>query len=124
MSQTALTVVVLVQNNVAVTAGQLTLTPTAMDAANGNSFAATGREVLVFENTDTSAHTVTISSVPDSLGRSDTSLTTYSIPAAVGGASGVAAIQMKFLTGWLQTNGLIYLATSSALVKVSVLQSN
>jgi hypothetical protein len=124
MAQTPITVTTLVQNNVAVTAGQLTLTTTAMDASNGNSYVATGRETLLFENTDTAAHTITITSVPDSLGRSDTSLTSYSIPAASGGASGLAVIQMKWLPGWLQTGGTIFLATSSALVKCAVLQSN
>lgn len=121
MSQTALTTVVLKQDNYAVQAGDLTITPVAMDAANGNSFIATGREVLIFQNTDTAAHTITITDTADKLGRHDTSLTSYSIP-----ASGFAAIQMKDITSWIQpgTGGAVYLATSSALVKVAVLQTN
>jgi hypothetical protein len=117
MSQTALTVVTLKENNYAVQAGDLTVTPAAMDASNGNSYVATGQEILLFENSDTAAHTITITSVADALGRSDTSLTTYSIA-----ASGFAAIQMKYLAGWLETGALIYLTTSSALVKVAVLR--
>jgi hypothetical protein len=93
-----------------------------MDAVNGNSFVATGQEILLFENTDTVTHTVTISSVPDALGRSDVSLTTYTVPVAVGGTSGLSAIQMKSLAGWLQAGGVIFLTTNSALIKIVVLR--
>jgi len=117
MSQTALTVVTLKPNNYAVVAGDLLITPAAMDAANGNSFVATGQEVLVFQNTDSSPHTVTVTSVADALGRTDASLTAYSIP-----ATSIASIQMKSLAGWLQPGSLVFLATSSALVKVAVLR--
>jgi hypothetical protein len=117
MSQTALAVVPLKQNNYAVQAGDLAAAFVAMDASNGNSYLATGQEVLVFQNTDSVAHTVTITSVPDALGRSDTSLTSYSIP-----ANSFAAIQMKTLLGWIESGQLIYLATSSALVKVAALR--
>lgn len=117
MAQTALTVVQLKLNNYAVVAGDLTVTPAAMDSVNGNSFQATGQEVLFFYNSGASAYTVTVTSVPDSLGRSDTSLTLYSIP-----AGGFAAIQMKTVAGWLQSGSLVYLACSNAAVKVSVLR--
>jgi hypothetical protein len=120
MSQTPISTTVLKQNNYAVAAGDLLLTMTAMDASNGNSFTATGREILLFQNTDSSAHTVTITSVADALGRSDSSLTSYSLSAT----PGLSAIQMKYLPGWLQANGSDFLATSSALVKVCVLQTN
>lgn len=119
MAQTALSTIVLKQDNYAVQAGDLAVNPVFMDVANGNSFVATGREVLIFQNTDTAAHTVTITSVADKLGRSDTSLTAYSIP-----ASSFAAIQVKEINAWLQANGSIYLATNSALVKIAVLQTN
>lgn len=119
---TPLTVVVLKQNNYAVQAGDLTLTPAAMDAVNGNSFTATGKEVLIFLNTDTSAHTITITSLADNYGRLDTSLTTYSIPAAVGGLSGAAAIEMSQMNGWIQSGQTVNMTTSSALVKISVLR--
>jgi hypothetical protein len=116
MPQTALTPVTLKQNNYAVVAGDLVVTPVVMDAVNGNSFIATGQEILLFQNTDSAAHTITISSVTDALGRSDTSLTAYSIAAA-----GIAMIQMKTLVGWV-VGGLVDLATSSALVKISVVR--
>jgi hypothetical protein len=119
---TPLTVVTLKQNNYAVVAGDLNLTPAAMDAVNGNSFTATGKEVLLFVNTDTVTHTVTVTSTADPLGRLDTSLTTYTVPVAVGGLSGLAAIEMTNLNGWIQSGQTVNMTTSSALVKISVLR--
>jgi hypothetical protein len=119
MPQTALTPVQLKQNNYAVVAADLLVTPVAMDASNGNSFPLTGQEILLFQNTDSSAHTITISSVADSIGRTDSSLTGYSIP-----ANGIAMIQVSQIAGWSQPGALMFLATSSALVKVSVLRKN
>jgi hypothetical protein len=116
---TALSVVITIQNNVAVTAGQLVFTFTACDNVNGNSFIATGREVLLVQNTGGSSGTFTVSSVPDSLGRSDTSLTAYSVAAAA-----FTAVQMKYLPGWQQTNGTVTLACSAATMKFAVLQTN
>jgi hypothetical protein len=117
MSQTALTVITLKPNNYAVVAGDLAAAMVAMDAVNGNSFVATGQEILFFQNSGGSTYTVTVSSVADNLGRLDTSLTTYSIL-----AGGFAAIQMKALAGWLQSGNLVYLACSNAAVKVAVLR--
>src|ERR1700722_2281177 len=122
MPYTALTVVTLKQNNYAVVAGDLNVVPAAMDAVNGNSFVATGQEILVFLNTDTSTHTVTITSVADQLGRVDTALTTYTVPVAAGGLSVLSVVQMKPLAGWIQAGQIIQLGTSSALVKVLVLR--
>lgn len=117
---TPLTVVVLKQNNYAVVAGDLTITMTALDASNGNSFTSTGREILIVQNTDSSAHTFTVTSVADNLGRSDTSLTSYSV-----GASGFIAIEMNTQKGWIQgTPAVIDMTTSSALLKAVVLQFN
>ena len=122
MSQTALTPVTLKENNYAVTAGDLNITLTAMDASNGNSFVATGQEILLFANTDTSTHTITITSTADTIGRTDSSLTTYTVPVASGGTSGISIIQMKYLTGWIGAGSVVTMSTSSALVKVAVLR--
>lgn len=121
---TALTTQVLVQNNVAVTANQLALTLTACDAVNGNSFISTGREVIIADNTDSTAHTFTVSSVPDQLGRSDTSLTNYSL-AASGTTGSFSVIQFKWQTGWLQSGGqVVNMTCSSNLIKFAILQYN
>jgi hypothetical protein len=118
--RTALTTQVLKKNNYAVQAGDLAVSLVALDNVNGNSFTATGREVLLFQNTDASPHTITLDSVADSLGRTDSSLTAYSIP-----ANGFIAIQVSQLTGWVQAGTLtINIDSSSALIKVAVLQTN
>jgi len=119
---TPLTVITTKPNNYAVIAGDLNVTPTAMDAVNGNSFIATGKETLLFLNTDTATHTVTITSVADAYGRFDTSLTTYTVPVAVTGTSGLAAVEMSQTQGWVGGGNLISMTTSSALVKVVVLR--
>jgi hypothetical protein len=118
MAQTALTVVQLKLNNYAVAAGDLVITPAAMDVTNGNSFPATGTEILLFQNTDTASHTITITSVADPYGRTDSSLTTYAIAAGV-----ICVIEMKQLQGWLESGALVYLSTTNALVKVAVMRT-
>lgn len=119
MAQTPLIPVTLKQNNYAVAAGDLTITPVAMDAVNGNSFPATGQEILLFQNTDASAHTITITSVADNLGRTDSSMNGYSIAANL-----IAMIQLSQIIGWIQPGQVVFLATNSALVKIAVLRKN
>jgi hypothetical protein len=120
MPITALPVNQLKQDNYAVQAGDLTVAQTAMDAVNGNSFVATGKEILVIQNNDAAPHTFTITSVPDTLGRSDASLTNYSVPATT-----LIALQMNQLAGWLQSSdGTVHMTTSSALLKITVLRFN
>jgi hypothetical protein len=119
---TALTTIVLLQNsnvNAPITAGSLSLTFTACDAVNGNSFTSTGREVLIVNNTGGSTYTFTVSSVPDNLNRSDTALTNYSVAAGV-----IVGVQMKTQIGWLQTGGTINLTCSNAAIKYAVVQYN
>lgn len=115
--QTVLTATALKENNYTVLAGDLALPSTACDNVNGNSFAATGREILLVNNPDAAPHTFTVTSVPDSLGRSDTSLTGYSVP-----ATSLAAIYINTLTGWRQANNTILLACNSNLLKFSIIQ--
>ena len=119
MAQTPLTVVPLVQNNVSVGAGALQVAPAAMDATSGNSYPATGREVLFFQNSDTSAHHHHFERR-----RSAWANRFLAHHLFHSRRRNFCFIQMKYIIGWLQTNGLIYLATSSALVKVAVLQYN
>lgn len=115
---TALTTIVLPQNNAQITAGQLTVTMTACDNTNGNSFTSTGREVLILQNTDTAPHTITVTPVADPYGGTNTTLTAYSLP-----SSTISAIQMKFQVGWV-TGSTISMTCTSNLIKFAVLQSN
>lgn len=110
---------VLIQNNATVTAGQLTVTPVACDTSNGNVFNATGREILLLQNTDTSAHNITVTPVTDPYGGTNTSLTNYSLP-----ASSISVVQMKYLVGWASSGQIAIPACSSNLIKIAVLQYN
>lgn len=115
--QTVLTATALKENNYNVIAGDLALPSTACDNVNGNSFVATGKEILLVNNPDASAHTFTVTSVADPFGRVDTSLTGYSVP-----ATSLAVIYINTLTGWRQTNNTVLLACNSALLKFSIIQ--
>jgi hypothetical protein len=117
MAQTPLTPVQLKIDNYAVLAGDLALTFTASDTTNGNSFPATGKEILLIQNTDAAPHTFGVASVTDSLGRTDTSLSSYSVA-----ASTIAAIQMSQIGGWIQSNGNINLTSTSNLLKFAVIR--
>ncbi len=117
-AQTALTIQPLKENNYPVLAGDLTLTFTACDNVNGNAFTSTGKEILIVQNSDAAgAHTFTVNSIPDQLGRSDTSLTGYSLP-----LSTFAVLNMNTLLGWKQNTGQIFLACNSNLIKFAVVQ--
>jgi hypothetical protein len=113
---TSITTQTLVLNTASsVSAGGLAITFGACDATNGNSYAATGREVLIIQNSDTAAHTFTITPTADPYGGTNTNFTTYSVA-----ASSFAAVQMKSLIGW-QSGGLINLTCTSALLKYAVI---
>lgn len=117
---TLISTTVLVQNNQnPITAGALTVTLAACDTVNGNVFNATGREVLVLQNTDTSAHSITVTPVVDPYGGTNTQLTTYSLP-----ATSVSMVQMKYLIGWSSNGQVSIPACSSNLIKIAVVQFN
>lgn len=116
MAQTPLTPVTMKENNYAVQAGDLTLSMDTADNVNGNSFPATGKEILLIQNPDASPHTFTVTSVADQLGRTG-DITSYSIP-----ATSIAVIDMDTLAGWKQTNGTVLLAFNSSLIKLKVLR--
>jgi hypothetical protein len=115
MSQTALAVTQLKTNTVVVNAGDLKVTLATGDNVNGNSFPLTGREILIISNPDVSAHTVTIQSVADHLGRTS-DITAYSIPAGE-----IHAINLNTLEGW-QNGGNLNLTCNSALLKFGVIR--
>src|ERR1700743_1929655 len=63
-----------------VNAGDLALPFVAADIANLNQFAAAGTEVLIVQNSDAAAQTITLTSKPDAYGRTG-DIATYSLPA-------------------------------------------
>lgn len=116
-AQTPMTPVQLKQNNYAVQAGDLTVTFNACDATNGNSFPVTGQEILLVQNSGASAYTFTIQSVADNFGRTDTTLTNYSVA-----ASAITAIELKYLIGWQQTGQVMYTACSNVALKFAIVR--
>lgn len=89
---------------------------TAADNTNGNSFVSTGRELVLVQNTDSSGHTVTVTSVPDQTNRSG-DITAYAVAAGV-----FDALPYFAGTGWRQSDGTIHLSANSALIKFAVLR--
>ena len=99
-------------------AGAAQITWTACDTVNFNSCVSTGKEILIFQNTDVSSHNVTITSAPDSLGRTK-DIATYAVP-----ASATAFFGPIPATGFIQTDGNLYFQADNALVKVGIVRQN
>lgn len=96
-------------------AGALALTFAACDPSNGNKFAVTGHELLVLNNTDTGPHNVTITSQPDSRGR------TQDISAYAIGAGLFAMFAFLGSTeGWADAGGFVTFTAADATVKAAV----
>lgn len=88
---------------------------TACDASAGNSFPISGREVLLVENTSTTA-TFTISSAADALGRTN-DVTAYSL-----GMGLFSAFNFRGGTvGWKQGDNTVHLACSNASILFAVI---
>jgi hypothetical protein len=113
MPRTALTPITGVLTNP--TAG-VTLTFTAADTSNGNKVALTGKELILVQNSGASAYTVTVTSAPDSLGRTK-DIVAESIAAGVIKAFGVPQVE-----GWRQTDGTLSLDANNAAIKFAVIR--
>lgn len=97
------------------TAG-VALTWTGADVANGNQFQATGREILLARNTDTLSHNVSVTSVADPYGRTG-NITNDAI------AAGAFRVYQQFpITGWMQSDGYVYLNGDHATIQFAVLR--
>lgn len=88
----------------------------ASDIVNGNNFVSTGRELLVVDNTDVAAQTVTVVSAPDEHGRSG-DIAAYPVPAGV--VSILGPFKQK---GWMRGTGTVRVNTSTATVKLGVIR--
>lgn len=99
-----------------VAADDLDYTYAVGDTVNNNSFPATGRELLLIENVNVGAQTVTFLSVADTFKRT-ADITAYSV-----GPSEFAVFWFGSITGWKQTDGNIYINPGHADVKMAVLK--
>jgi hypothetical protein len=99
-------------------AGALALTFAPADVANGNAFPLSGHELLVAWNSGASAYTVTLTSTPDSRGRTS-DITAYSIA-----AGGFAVFSYVAGTeGWIQSDGNAYVSASNAAIQFAVIRA-
>jgi hypothetical protein len=89
----------------------------AAGATSTDTFACTGRQILLAYNSGASPYTVTISSVSDEQNRSG-DITTYSLAA---GDYAVFGIGLTNSPGWKQTDGTIIVDVENAAVKWAVL---
>lgn len=98
------------------TAAGIPLTMAAADVGNLNAFQAAGTDLIVAQNTGGSTYTVTVTSAPDPWGR------TRDI-AAENIAAGELRVFGPFAqSGWMQTDGRVYLQASNAAVKFGIVQ--
>lgn len=118
MAQTAITIKSLKGPFDVVSAGDLKFTFAASDGTGGNSYAVTGKELLLAFNDGTVAHTITIDSVNDEKNR-QADITDYSL--AVGDYIAFTG-GLTTSKGWQQSGGVIYIDTDSADIKVAVLR--
>ncbi len=92
------------------------LTVAAATVGDGNSFVASGRDLVVAHNTGAEARTVTITSTPTKYNRLG-HITAHSL------AAGTIHIFGPFPTsGWAQSTGLVHLEASNAEVKFGIIK--
>lgn len=86
------------------------------DVSNKNQFTAEGSDLIVAHNTGAGAHNITITSAPDPFGRSG-DISSESI------AAGEIRIYGPLkVTGWIQSDGKVYLEADHAEVEFGVIK--
>lgn len=92
------------------------LTMTVADVGNLNDFVASGKDLIVAHNTGASTYTITVTSVADPYGR------TKDISAVNITAGAYMVFGPLEVTGWLQTDGKVYLQANNASVKFGIVR--
>lgn len=95
------------------TAG-VALTMTQAVTTTGSQCPSTGKELLVVRNTTTTARTVTITSYPDSFGRSG-HITAHALAGSAINIYGPFPVE-----GWRQSDGMLYFEASATTVEIGV----
>jgi hypothetical protein len=111
---TAITPIQLSKNPTTATAH----TWTAADVANGNSFASTGREVVLANNTDSGSHHVTMTSSADPILGRTKDITSVSVAAGA-----YVELGMPQVSGWQQSDGTVHLSADDATMKFLILRT-
>lgn len=117
MSRVIIPTLALAQNNYAIQPGDLSVSFTAGDPVNGDSFLITGNEILLVQNTDSVAHNYTALGTEDHIGR--TGNLVYTVP-----AGSLSAVEFTVLEGWVQPDGFVYLNPSDTHIRFAVLRFN
>lgn len=112
MARTALTPVEVPKTH---PGGSVAFTWEAADVANKNEFPFTGREVLLIKSADAGVQDVIITSVADSFGREQD--LTVSVAAAA-----EHAVALLDRSGWMQSDGTLYLECAVATLSFAVLR--
>lgn len=89
---------------------------TAADATNGNSFLATGHELLLVQNSGASPYTFTVTSVADTVQRTG-DIGPYTV-----GAGLFSAYLVSAQLGWKQSDGTVHLSASNVAIKFAVVR--
>jgi hypothetical protein len=119
MPATAITVQEIIGPFDNIAAGGADYTWTAADVANGNSFACTGKEILLARNTDgANPYYVTITSVPDEKNRSE-DINQYSLAP---GDDAVFGVGLTTAVGWRQSTNVINISGENAAVEFAILR--
>lgn len=117
MARTAITPVTPLGSYDPYAADAANVVPAAMSGSSGtdgNEFVASGKDLVLVENTGGSPYTITFSSVDDPYGRTG-DITTYSI-----GAGEFAVFGAFNVVGWRQTDNNIYFEATNLAVEVVV----
>ena len=99
-----------------VSAEDLDFTWAALDDANGNEFAFTGRELVMFRNDDAAPQTITLTSSNDPMKRLG-NIPTYSI-----GIGEYAAFWAGAIAGWSQSGQKFFIDCSDPNIMVAVIK--
>lgn len=102
----------------AISAGGADFTLAAGTPSDGDTFVCAGRDILICQNTDSGAQTVTVTSVVDEKNRTG-DIATYSIGA---GEFAIFSIGLTNSQGWKSSAGKVRITVSDAKVKVAVLR--
>lgn len=99
-----------------VAANALDLVMTAADVSNKNQILLDGPVYVVAQNTDTVDRTVTLTSAPDSQKRTG-DIGPYTLS-----ADEIQIFHIDQVSGWVQTDGYMYLEANNAAVKLGVIR--
>lgn len=97
-------------------ANSLDITMAATVVADKTQFVASGKDLIIAQNTGAAPHTITITSVASAKNNRTGDITSYSL-----GAGELAVIGPLEREGWVQTDGYIYLEADHIEIKFGVI---